>query len=260
MSSLLKEEAVISPYIARTREELGQVAANDVASELRDRLARQPGVRIIFAAAPSQSAMLDALAEAPGIDWQRVTAFHMDEYLGLSPNAPQCFSAFLRRAIFDRLPFGAVHLINPAGNVQENVNTYAAELAKAPIDLVLCGIGSNGHLAFNDPPAHFEDPLAVKQVQLDLACRQQQVDDLCFERIEDVPTAAITLTIPRLLASERVFCCVPGMLKSDAVRNSLEAPISESCPASILRLHPAYKLYLDVDSASKLKHNRPTLP
>jgi glucosamine-6-phosphate deaminase len=252
MPSLLKEGITLTPFIASSREELGRVAARDIAEKLRERLAQQRSARIIFAAAPSQTVMLEALAEEPGIDWTRITAFHMDEYLGLAADAPQRFSAYLRRTIFDRVPFGAVHLIEPGTNPQAVVDNYTALLGAAPIDLLLCGIGSNGHLAFNDPPALFEDPADVKIVQLDDTCRQQQVDDLCFERFSDVPTEAITLSIPRLLRCDEVFCCVPGMLKADAVRDALEGLITELCPASILRLHPSCKLYLDRDSASKL--------
>lgn len=252
MPSLLKEGITLTPFIASSREELGRVAARDIANKLRERLVQQHSARIIFAAAPSQTDMLEALAEETEIDWARVTAFHMDEYLGLPADAPQRFSAYLRRTIFDRVPFGAIHLIEPGTNPQTTVDNYAALLNAAPIDLLLCGIGSNGHLAFNDPPALFKDPADVKIVELDDTCRQQQVDDLCFERFIDVPTEAITLSIPSLLRSDEVFCCVPGMLKADAVRDTLEGPITELCPASILRLHPSCKLYLDRDSASKL--------
>lgn len=252
MPSLLKEEATLAPIIASSREELGRTAARNIASTLREVLAKQGSARIIFAAAPSQSNMLEALALEPNIDWTLVTAFHMDEYLGLPAHAPQRFSEFLHREIFSRVPFAAVHIIDPGTDPQRTVRDYAALLNEAPIDLLLCGIGSNAHLAFNDPPALFEDPADVKIVQLDDACRQQQVDDLCFDRFEDVPTEAITLSIPRLLRADHVFCCVPGTLKADAVRDSLEGPITGEVPASILRLHPSVKLYLDEDSASKL--------
>jgi glucosamine-6-phosphate deaminase len=252
MPSLLKEELALAPFVAASREELGRVAARDIATALRNILALKRSVRMIFAAAPSQSTMLEALAEEPGIDWPLVTAFHMDEYLGLPTEAPQRFSEFLRRSIFSRVPFGAVHLLDPGSDPQATVVKYASLLNEAPIDLLLCGIGSNGHLAFNDPPALFDDPADVKIVQLDAACRQQQVDDLCFENFDDVPTEAITLSIPRLLRSDHVFCCVPGALKAEAVRGTLEGPITGLCPASILRLHPSCKLYLDQHSASRL--------
>lgn len=223
-------------------------AARDVGGELRRRLAEQSGVRMIFAAAPSQAEFLAALAQQPGVAWNRVTAFHMDEYLGLPDDAPQRFGLWLRRAIFDKLPFAAVHLIEPGDDPELEAAEYARKLDEAPIDIVCLGIGVNGHLAFNDPPADLNDPLPVKVVHLDAACRKQQVDDQCFSRIEDVPERAITLTIPRLLAADRLYCCVPGALKRDAVRRTLNDPIASACPATALRLHPQCRLYLDPQS------------
>src|SRR6516164_1586611 len=163
----VEERPVPLALVARTREAMGRRAAEDIAAELRGRLAERKGVRMIFAAAPSQQEMLAALVEMPGIDWTRVTAFHMDEYLGLSDEASQRFGLWLRRAIFDKLPFWAAHLIEPGGDPEGTAREYAARLAEAPIDVVCCGIGTNGHLAFNDPPADLGDPLDVKVVALD---------------------------------------------------------------------------------------------
>jgi glucosamine-6-phosphate deaminase len=240
------------PFVAKSRAVMGQKAGEDIADELRRRLQSQQGVRIIFAAAPSQSEMLTALTLMPDVDWSRITAFHMDEYLGLASEAPQRFGLWLRRALFDRLPFAAVHLLEPGIDPEATAAEYADRLAASPIDIVCCGIGSNGHLAFNDPPADLNDPSDVKVVTLDTACRQQQVDDRCFERFDDVPTHAITLTIPRLLAADRVFCCVPGAFKKTAVRRTLQDPISGLVPATALRTHSNWSLYLDEDSAADL--------
>jgi len=177
----------------------------------------------------------------------------MDEYMGLEPGAPQRFGVWLQRAIFERLQFGAVYLIEPGANAEAAAAEYAARLAEAPIDIVCCGIGTNGHLAFNDPPADLNEPMDVKIVELDAMCRQQQVDDRCFARLEDVPTHAITLTVPRLLESERMFCCVPGAMKRDAVRKTLREPVSGDVPATALRTHANWSLYLDADSAAGLE-------
>lgn len=245
-------------HVAQSRSAMGERAAADIASEICACLRRQPGVRMIFAAAPSQSEMLAALCEEKDIDWLSVTAFHMDEYLGLSRDAPQRFGLWLRRAIFDRLPFRAVHLLEPGDHPGQAAAEYAAKLDAAPIDIVCCGIGSNGHLAFNDPPADFSDPLTVKTVDLDAQCRQQQVDDGCFPTLSDVPTRAITITIPGLLNSHALFCTVPGGIKKEAVRHALLDPISPLCPATALRLHPCCTLYLDPDSASEV--NLSSLP
>ncbi len=231
---------------------MGRRAAEDIAGEMRRLLGAQRGVRMIFAAAPSQSEMLAALVGMAGIDWTRVTAFHMDEYLGLAADAPQRFGVWLRSAIFNRLPFGAVHLLEPGDDPEAAAKAYAARLGEAPIDIVCCGIGTNGHLAFNDPPADLDDPLDVKVVELDGACRQQQVDDGCFARFDDVPTHALTLTVPRLLSATRMFCCVPGAFKREAVRSTLRDPISGRVPATALRTHANWSLYLDEDSAADL--------
>jgi len=252
MRSSLIEKTVPAAFVGESREAMGYKAAEDIAHELRQRLKMQRGVRMIFAAAPSQSEMLAALIGMADIDWSRVTAFHMDEYLGLAPDAPQRFGLWLRRAIFDRLPFAAVHLLEPGADAEVAAAEYADKLAESPIDIVCCGIGANGHLAFNDPPADLNDPADVKVVQLDRACRQQQVDDRCFERFEDVPTHALTLTVPRLLASDRIFCCVPGALKKTAVRRTLKDAISGEVPATALRTHSNWSLYLDEDSAADL--------
>jgi glucosamine-6-phosphate deaminase len=249
--SMIEKPAPL-PFVAKSRAAMGQKAGEDIADELRRRLRSQQGVRIIFAAAPSQSEMLAALMLMPHVDWSRITAFHMDEYLGLASEAPQRFGLWLRRAIFDRLPFAAVHLLEPGNDPEATAAEYADRLAASPIDIVCCGIGSNGHLAFNDPPADLNDPSDVKVVTLDTACRQQQVDDRCFERFDDVPTHALTLTIPRLLAADRIFCCVPGAFKKTAVRRALQDPISGLVPATVLRTHSNWSLYLDEDSAADL--------
>lgn len=232
-----------------TRADMGAGSAAAIADELVSLLARQDHVRMIFAAAPSQSDALLALRAAPGIDWTRVTAFHMDEYIGLAPTAPERFVNWLDVHIFTKLPFAAVHRIVPGADPVATARAYSALLAEAPIDVVCLGIGVNGHIAFNDPPvADFNDPLDVKVVELDDVCRQQQVDDDCFDRFEDVPAQAITLTIPRLLRASRLFCVVPGQIKRDAVRQALHGPIDTACPASILRQHSNCTLYLDAES------------
>jgi glucosamine-6-phosphate deaminase len=228
---------------------MGALAAAEIAAEIRECLARQSCVRMIFAAAPSQSEMLAALRTQPNIDWSRITAFHMDEYIGLPLDAPQSFALWLRRALFDHLPFAAAHLLIPGDDPLRAAADYTNLLNAAPIDIVCCGIGANGHLAFNDPPADFNDPQAVKIVELDRACRQQQVDDRCFTSLDQVPARALTITIPGLLAAQTIFCTVPGVMKRDAVRCALFGPLSPMCPASALRTHSRTRVYLDLDSA-----------
>jgi glucosamine-6-phosphate deaminase len=243
----------IAIHVSESRSKMGARAAGDIAHEIRTCLQKQPGLRMIFAAAPSQSEMLSALREEKDIDWSRITAFHMDEYLDLPAGAPQRFSNWLRKAIFDHLPFAALHLLEPGDNPARTASEYATKLNAAPIDIVCCGIGSNGHLAFNDPPADFNDPLLVKIVDLDARCRQQQVDDQCFATLNDVPNRALTVTVPGLLAGHAIFCTVPGALKKEAVYRALSEPITPMCPASALRLHSRCMLYLDSDSAAEIQ-------
>ena len=241
----------MNPEIFATRQEMGIAAAKAAADFLRRTLSEQKIVRVVFAAAPSQNEMLAALITADGIDWNRVEAFHMDEYLGLDAAAPQRFARFLKERLFDRLSFHAVHLIDT--DVAEPVEHYEKLLRSAPIDLVCLGIGENGHIAFNDPPvADFADPVWVKVVELDEACRQQQVNDGCFPTFDDVPKQAITLTIPALFSGRRLICTVPGPTKSRAVFRTLRDPISTACPSTILRNHADCTLFLDKDSAVML--------
>jgi glucosamine-6-phosphate deaminase len=247
MSNLATDQPMFRSF--PDREALGMAAAADIGDALVRRLNAQPEVRMIFASAPSQEATLRHLAARPGIDWSRVTAFHMDEYLGLAPDAPQRFGNWLRVVLLDRIPIGTAHLIDPADDPQVTVDHYSALLAAAPIDILCLGIGVNGHLAFNDPPADFADPALVKLVTLDEVSRVQQVDDGCFATLDEVPSRAVTLTIPALLSAAEAFCMVPGAQKKRAVTDALYGPIDGSVPASALRTHPRCTLYVDKESA-----------
>lgn len=237
-------------HIAETAAALGQRAAHDIATAIREGLLEKDVLRMILAAAPSQSEMLSALRKEAGIDWRRIAVFHMDEYIGLPTSSPQRFSNWLRAEFVDYLPLARFEAIEPGGDPTAACRAYASLLAKAPIDIVLLGIGTNGHLAFNDPPANPQDPEAVKVVTLDQMCREQQVLDGCFPTLEDVPWQAITLTIPMLLSGRQLFCCVPGRHKAAAVSATLHAPISGECPATALRNHSLCTLYLDRASST----------
>jgi glucosamine-6-phosphate deaminase len=236
------------------RAHLARAAAIGVARAMGARLATHDRVHIVFAAAPSQDEFLAGLVALQGIDWSRAVGFHMDEYLGLSPEHPASFRRYLHEHLFRfvELPEDRLRLI-PGERSDRPLQTcldYEDALMSEPADIVCAGIGENGHLAFNDPPvADFLDPVLVKVVRLDHACRQQQLHDGCFDRLEDVPTHAYTLTVPALLAAPLVSVVVPGPRKADAVLNTLRGPISESCPASALRKHPGAVLFLDRESA-----------
>jgi len=235
--------------VYENRQKLGEAAGLEAATAIKALLASKDKVRIIFAAAPSQNEFLETLSAAPDIDWSRITAFHMDEYIGLPEGAPQTFGSYLREHLFNKVQPGIVHYINPAADIESECARYGRLLAEAPIDIVALGIGENGHLAFNDPPvADFEDPLAVKAVTLDAACRMQQVNDGCFPGLEEVPRQALTLTIPVLLSARWLFCMVPGATKRTAVARTLHDPVSTACPATILRGHKDCRLFTDSDS------------
>ena len=236
-----------------TRRNMGEAAAADVAACIRELLAVKQEIYMIFAAAPSQNEFLAALAVAPGIEWGRIHALHMDEYVGLPADAPQGFGNFLRAAIFDKVPFASVDYIGTESDPEETCRRYAALLQGIQVDIVCMGIGENGHIAFNDPPvADFNDPLTIKKVALDETCRLQQVHDGCFARIEEVPRYAVTLTVPTMFRARYIFCIVPAPTKANAVRATVCGPISEQCPASILRTHEHAILYTDSDSAAAL--------
>lgn len=232
------------------RQAMGRAAGNDIAAAIMALHERQEIVRMVFAAAPSQHEVLDALIGARQIDWARIDAFHMDEYVGLPAGAPQRFAHFLNQKLFYKVSPRTVHLIDGgAPDTDRACRQYAALLNEAPIDIVCLGIGENGHIAFNDPPvADFADAARVKRVQLDAACRQQQVNDGCFPTLDAVPTEALTLTIPALLAGRHLFCVVPGPTKTAAVRDVLRGPVTTACPASVLRTHPDCTLYVDPDA------------
>lgn len=236
-----------------TREAMGQQAAKDAAEALKAVIAEKGSCHVIFAAAPSQNEFLAALCESD-VDFTKVYAYHMDEYIGLAADAPQGFGNFLRRSIFEKVPFAGVEYLNGgAEDIEAEATRYSQLLVDHQPDLVFMGIGENGHIAFNDPHvAHFDDPYMVKRVELDERCRNQQVNDGCFERLEQVPTHALTLTIPALTSAKQVFCMVPAATKAEAVGKTVMGEIRELVPATILRMHENAVLYVDRESGREL--------
>lgn len=237
-----------------SRANMGLAAAKDVAFTIKKLLNEKSEISMIFAAAPSQNELLSSLVADKTIDFRRVNAFHMDEYVGLDPNAPQAFGKFLKDRLFDLVPFKSVNILNGcAKDIDNECERYGELLMSAKPDIVCMGIGENGHIAFNDPHvAEFDDKKIVKVVSLDEICRRQQVNDGCFEDISLVPTHALTLTIPTLIFPDYVFCVVPAPTKANAVYTLINGKIGEYCPCTILRNHKNAILYTDQDSASRI--------
>ena len=252
MKTFKQDKLTVKVFENRTL--MGEDAAKDIAARLKALLSEKEEVNVIFAAAPSQNDVLAALVADTSIEWNRINAYHMDEYIGLSKDAPQGFGNFLKAHIFGLVPFKSVNYIDiTATDPDAEAARYSEVLKNNPTDVVVMGIGENGHIAFNDPPvADFKDEKVVKPVKLDEVCRQQQVNDGCFASLDEVPTHALTLTVPTLVNAPYLFCIVPAPSKAWAVRETLTGSIDEHCPASVLRTHDNAILYLDRDSAAQL--------
>jgi glucosamine-6-phosphate deaminase len=233
---------------------LGRAAADEAAAILTRAVADRGVVNAMFATGNSQLAFVAALVDdADGLSWTEATLFHMDEYVGVGPDHPAGFRRWIRERIGDRVGARTVHYIDGLADPATECARYAALLREHPLDLCVLGIGENGHLAFNDPPvADFDDPLDVKVVELDLACRGQQVGEGHFPDVGAVPRHAITVTIPALLRARRVIAVVPEERKAVPVRDALLGPVSTVCPASALRTTGNVTLHLDRGSARLL--------
>lgn len=234
-----------------TRDEMGKAAAKDAAATIRKLLETQEEINMVFAAAPSQNDVLKHLLEED-VQWHKINAFHMDEYIGLEDKFEKTFAYYLKTAIFDKVPLKSVNYVG-SGDVETVCKNYTELLSSRKIDVVLCGIGENAHLAFNDPPvADFNDKAVIKAVKLDEICRNQQVNDKTFDTLEEVPQYAVTLTIPTMVSAKYMFCVVPTDKKAKAVYDTMNAPISEAVPATAMRNHPNAVMYTDKDSGALL--------
>jgi glucosamine-6-phosphate deaminase len=243
---------LLAVRVYRTQRDLARDAATLAQGHLQETLARQGAASAILATGNSQLEFLDALVALGGVDWSRITLFHMDEYLGIDANHRASFRRYLRERVESRVKPRQFHYLEGDTLLPlKECERYAKLLSAQPIDLCCLGIGENGHLAFNDPPvADFNDPHPVKLVKLDEACRQQQVGEGHFPDLNAVPQYAFTLTIPTLCSARRMLCIVPERRKAQAVKDALRGPISTVCPASFLRRQNHCTLFLDGDSAS----------
>ena len=235
-----------------TRAEMGRAAAAEAARAIREVLSKKNFANVIFAAAPSQNETLEALLQED-LDFSRINAFHMDEYVGLGIGDPQSFATYLSDHVFSKAPFASVNYIPAKEDPEVACAQYAEMLQKFPPDVVCMGIGENGHIAFNDPPvADFKDPKLIKKVALDEICRMQQVHDGCFASLDVVPKYALTLTVPALMSAGHLICTVPASTKAAAVKATLYGAYGECCPATAMRTHTGAKMFLDRDSAKEV--------
>ncbi len=238
--------------IAQDRGELGMFTATKAAEVLRQCLAQHELCNLVIATGSSQFEVLDSLVGQPGIAWDRVCGFHLDEYLGIAQSHPASFCGYLQSRFVERLPLKSFYYLDGSLPAEQLRNSANAAFEGLRIDLLLCGIGENGHLAFNDPPADFSATNPYLIVDLDEACRKQQVGEGWFDSIDDVPTQAISMSIAQILKAETIFCSVPDRRKAEAVRATLEDEISPMVPATALRQHPNTTLVLDTHSSSLL--------
>lgn len=236
------------------RRALGEAAAAHAARRLKDLVAQHQEVAVIFATGASQMETLRALTSRTDVPWAQITGYHMDEYVGLSDQHPASFRRYMRERLTGPAPLKCFYpVVGDAPDPERTCSEYAEMLRRSKPQLCLLGIGENGHLAFNDPAeADFDDPAEVKVVSLDVACRQQQVNEGWFQSLTEVPGQAITLTIPTLMRVPELIASVPGERKALIVKRTLEEAISTNCPATILRKHPRAALYLDRESAAEL--------
>ena len=252
---LVKEfkQDMILVKVFSTPEMMGKAAAFFVTGQLIRAIGKKGSASLILATGTSQYTFIEHLQEQD-LDWKKITVFHLDEYLGLPETHPASFRKYLKERILDRVKPGKVHYINgDEPDTGREIEKYEKLLLDHPVDIACIGIGENGHIAFNDPPvADFNDPKMVKTVELDEACKNQQMNEGWFGSLDEVPEKAITLTIPAIMKSRTISCVVPDKRKSDAVYNALYADISEECPASILRTHPDATLFLDTHSAGRI--------
>lgn len=246
------EQLPVAVY--QSNEDMGQAAALDARNIITKAIAEKGRANVILATGNSQLTFLEALRELDGIDWPNVNVFHMDEYLDLPPDHPASFPLFLKRHFLEYVNAGAFYPVpNSPKNIEQACKDYEALLREYPADMVAMGFGENGHIAFNDPPyAKFDDSVWVKVIELAEASRKQQVGEGHFASLDEVPTHAITLTIPALLAPKAILCIVPEARKAEAARACLTEPISEDRPGSILRQVSHARLYLDQESAARL--------
>ena len=245
--------------VFKDKQSLANAAAEQAARHIRDAISRNGSARIIAATGASQFEFLDALTSAPDVDWKRVEMFHLDEYIGLPLSHPASFRNYLFKRLINKVGIAHYHLLDGESDPASVARTVGAELAGSPVDVAFVGVGENGHLAFNDPPADFDTEEPYLIVELDEACRRQQLGEGWFKSLSEVPQRAISMSVRQILKAHEIICIVPDTRKAPAVATCFEGEISANAPASILRTHPRTTIYLDNDSASLLTSARPSV-
>lgn len=235
------------------RDAMGSWVAQHAAADLRDAIQAHGTANLVVATGSSQFEVLRELVRQPDIDWSSVRGFHLDEYVGLSSDHGASFCRYLKERFVDHVPLAEFHYLRGDADPAETISRVGALVREARLDLALVGIGENGHLAFNDPPADFDTEEPYLLVELDEPCRMQQVGEGWFKSLDEVPTHAISMSVRQILKAAKIYCSVPDQRKAEAVRNTLEGPVTPEVPASILRTHDATTLVIDQGAASELK-------
>lgn len=241
----------ITVTIADNPQELGKSAAAKIAALLNEAIASQGEARIILSTGASQFETMEALIESD-VDWSKVEMFHLDEYVDLPESHPASFRKYLKERFVSKISLKAAHFVNGEGDVAANIAALGVELKKKPVDVGVIGIGENGHIAFNDPPADFETDEPYKIVLLDDRCKQQQVGEGWFRPPADVPVKAITMAPRQILSCKHIVSAVPHAVKAEAVYNTITKSLDPMVPATLLKTHPDWNLFIDRESASKL--------
>ena len=241
----------ISVNVLPTPKALGEAAASSIADLLNKAIKEKDSARVILSTGASQFETIEALIKKD-VDWSKVEMFHLDEYVNLPESHIASFRKYLKERFVSHLPLKAAYFVNGEGDIEKNIAELTVELRKAPVDVGVIGIGENGHIAFNDPPADFETDEAYKVVKLDERCRMQQVGEGWFGSIEEVPEQAITMCVKQIMACEHIVTSAPHAVKAEAIYNTITSPVTNMIPGTILKTHPDWKLFIDDESAKQL--------
>ncbi len=249
---------MVNLHICNDANDLGKKAAEHAGRILTECIQEKGKARLVLSTGQSQFEFFENFVQQP-VDWSKVEMFHLDEYVGLPESHPASFRKYLKERFTTKVPLGKAHFVNGEGDIAEQIAALNEEISKEPVDLGLIGIGENAHIAFNDPPANFDTDEPYIVVDLDDACKQQQVREGWFPSIDDVPKQAITMSVKQILKCEAIISCVPHQVKAEAIRRTLTEEITNVVPATILKTHRNWSLYLDPASSSQIDPSKAAL-